>query len=548
MTSELVVSADASRSSAFAGKAASIIWVFIWIGAVGLASLIHLAFLAAWPDHFVHEDSAAYLYETQAILTGHYVDDPNNRPYGVAFFLVLLSKLFSPSILVFVTAQHALSVVTAILIAAIVRFAGAPNIFSLLAFLLAALYARTIHYDNTIGAETLSVFLTTVAAFVAAGAVFRKWPPLASAIAIGASLGAMLVCRSAGIGPAFVILLWLAVFLNVRPVRRLAILGLAGAVTVAIWLTPAAINWWIGKRPPATENLAVMSFLVGYSADFNRGVHLERKALARSFVDEKRATDSSTGWADTDKYQWPLDAIALMRKPDESRENFERIVRDIFIETLTTPSTLWRHLTRHFAREMYFLFSDGSNVANRVSTPEGYEFFVRREPFPIFGSPTDLKSGRLISENYSPPQALSWVLPSPARLQSWLDALVQRGYMPRMDLAPLCCGLKISTEYDFRPGPIRWLSASAVILLITLLAGEIAGRAGWLPPLPGNLVAGGALMILLALVNAAFPAFLVYGLHRYGYYVTPFLAGAAGILGAILYDRRRLVTTNSASK
>jgi hypothetical protein len=85
------------------------------------------------------------------------------------------------------------------------------------------------------------------------------------------------------------------------------------------------------------------------------------------------------------------------------------------------------------------------------------------------------------------------------------------------------------------------MSASMLILLVLLLAGEIAGWAGWLPRLPRNLVAGGFLMILLALINAAFPAFLVYGLNRYAYYVTPFMAGAAGILAAVLFDRIRLL-------
>jgi hypothetical protein len=74
-----------------------------------------------------------------------------------------------------------------------------------------------------------------------------------------------------------------------------------------------------------------------------------------------------------------------------------------------------------------------------------------------------------------------------------------------------------------------------LILLVLLLAGEVAGRAGWLPRLPRNLVAGGFLMILLALVNAAFPAFLVYSFNRYAYYVTPFLAATTGLLGAVLF-------------
>lgn len=410
------IDAPVGRLSVFAWKPGPVAWVIFWISAVGLALSIHLAFLVAWPDHFVHEDTASYLYQAQSILEGNYVDDLRHRPYGVAFFLVLLAKVFSPSILVFVIAQHALSIVTAILIAAIVRFSSAPRIFSLLTFLFVAVYARTVHYDNTIGAETLTVFLTTLAAFVASGTVFRNWPPLVSAIGIGLSLGAMMVCRSAGIAPAFVILLWLAIFMDTQLVRRLGIVALASALTAATYFTPAAVDRIVGKRPAASENRAVMSFLVGYSADFNHGVHLERKALARAFVEEKRAADGPRGWADTDQYQWPLDAVALMRGPNESSADFEKVVRDVFFETLLTPSTLWRHLTKHFVREMFFLLFDGNLVARRVSNPAGYEFFVQREPFPIFNSPTGLKSTRLIHDNYSPPEALSWLLPSAEQL------------------------------------------------------------------------------------------------------------------------------------
>lgn len=538
------IDALVGRLSVLGWKAGPVAWVILWISAVGLALSIHLAFLVAWPDHFVHEDTAAYLYQAQSILEGHYVDDGTHRPYGVAFFLVLLAKVFSPSILVFVIAQHAVSIVTAMLIAATVRFSGAPRIFSLLTFLFVAVYARTVHYDNTIGAETPTVFLTTLAAFVASGTVFRNWPPLVSVTGIGLSLGAMMVCRSAGIAPALVILLWLAIFMDTQLVRRLCIVAMAGAVTAATYFTPAAVDRIVGKRPAATENRAVMSFLVGYSADFNHGVHLERKALARVFVDEKRAADGPRGWVDTDQYQWPLDAVALMRRPNESNADFEKVVRDIFFETLLTPSTLWRHLTKHFVREMFFLLFDGNLVSRRVSVPGGYEFFVQREPFPIFKSPTGLKSKHLIHDNYSPPEALSWLLPSAERLQSHLDALFNLGYSPRFDETPLCCGLKVSGEYDTSAGPIRWLSASTLILLAMLLA----GRLGWIAPLPRNLVAGGTLMILLGLINAAFHAFLIYGLHRYGYYVAPFLSGATGILGALLCNRLRPITANSASR
>jgi hypothetical protein len=42
----------------------------VWIGAIGLAALVHFAFLDAWPDHFIDEDSGPYLEEAQSILTG----------------------------------------------------------------------------------------------------------------------------------------------------------------------------------------------------------------------------------------------------------------------------------------------------------------------------------------------------------------------------------------------------------------------------------------------------------------------------------------------
>jgi len=523
------------RWPSFARIAVPLAWILIWIGAIRLVALVHLAFVVAWPDHFLHEDSAGYLSEAQSILTGHYMDDPGRRPYGVAFFLVLLSKLFSPNILVFVTAQHVLSIVAALLIAASVRFAGAPRIFSLLTFLLASLYARTVHFDNTVGAETISVFLMSVAVFVASGLRFKRWTPLLSAAAIGLSLGAMMVCRSASVGAAVIILAWLAISMDTKWLRRLVVPALAGGIAAAVYLTPAAVNWFIGKHPSNVEAISAMEFVVGYSGDFDHGVHLDRKAQARQFVNEKRAAYGPTGWADGGEYQWPFAAVGLMIKPNDGEGDMGKVVRDIFIETLTTPSTLWHHLSVNFIHEMYFLLFDGNFAARWTPNPQAYEFYVRHDPG--FGSPTGFKYRRLIYDYYRRPYRLNWLLPTPDDLQANLDELLTHGYRPDSDLEPFfCCGLTISSEYDDHPGPIRWYSASMLILLVLLLAGETAAWAGWLPRLPRNLVAGGFLMILLALINAAFPAFLVYGLNRYAYYVTPFMAGAAGVLGAVLFE------------
>ncbi|PJG54511.1 hypothetical protein CVM73_14895 [Bradyrhizobium forestalis] len=495
--------------------------------------MVHLAFLVNWPDHFIHEDSAAYLIQAESILKGQYLEDTMKRPYGLAIFLALLSKLFGPHILVFVVAQHLLSVGTALFVAGIVRFAGAPRVFALLAFCLAALHGRIIHYDNTIGAETISNFLVSLAAFIAAGAAFRKWPALPAAAAVGLTLGAVMTCRSAAIGQAVVILLWLAVVLDTGLLRRLGALALAGVLASAVYLTPAAINFAIGKRPAGNETLAVMAFVVGYSGDFERGVHLDRKAQAREFVEQMRAADTPGGWPDVGVYQWPFGAMHRLAKPGDSDTDLERVVRDIFIETLTTPSTLYRHFTKHFLRETFFLLFDANSVARRAPSPQGYEFFVNRDRYPFFGSPTGLKPGQLIQDHYKP---WSRLLPTADQFQLTLNRLFARGYAPSSDLVTLCCGLKVSTEYDDRPGVILWLSSATACLALILLIGVPASHAGLVRRARGRLVAGGTLMILLAMVSVAFPTFLVYGLNRYAYYAIPFLAGSSAILGSVLFD------------
>ena len=421
-------------------KVSSLIWIFIWLYVIGIAVLIHLGFLVYWPDNFMHEDSQAYMAEAQSILTGHYADDPGRRPYGVAFFLVLLSKLFSPNIVVFVIAQHALSIASAILVAASVRFAGAPRIFSVLAFLLAALYARTVHYDNTVGAETISVFLMCVAMFIATGLAFRNWPPFISAVGIGLSLGPVMVCRSASVGAAAVILLWLLPLMKFGWPRRFGVVLLAGGISLAVYFVPAVINSIVGKHPAANETVAVMSFVVGYSGNFDSGVHLDRKAQARAFVNERRAAYGPTGWADGGEAQWPFQAIAMMGKPDDTEDDLNKFVRDIFLETVTTPSTLWHHLSVNFAREMYFLLFDGSRVAAFASNPQGYRYFVERDRLPFFKSPTGFKYRTLIFDHYHPNWWLLRLLPNPGELQAQIDSLMTLGYMPRTDLADLCCG------------------------------------------------------------------------------------------------------------
>jgi len=530
---------------AWLGWLNSIAWFWIWVGAIGFVLMVHLAFLVTWPDHFIHEDSWAYLTQAEAILKGQYIEDVTKRPYGVAFFVVLLSKLFGPNILVFVIVQHLMSVSTALLVAAIVRFAGAPRFFALLAFCLAALHGRLVHYDNSVGAETISNFLVSLAAFIAAGAAFRNWPALLAAAGIGLALGALMVCRSAAIGQAVVILLWLFVTLDARLLRRFGAVGLAVFLASAVYLTPAAVDAVIGKPRAGSESVAVMAFVVGYSGDFDHGVHLDRKAKARPYVEKMRAADTANGWADTGEYQWPFGAVEGLKMPGDSDADIGQVVRDIFIETVTTPSTLYRHVTRHFFREMYFLLFDGNSVARRAPNPQGYEYFVKRDALPVFGSPTGFERGQLVRAYYKPWWPLPRFLPTADQLQNWLTQIMGRGYAPNSELVTFCCGVKVSTEYDDRPGPIRWLSAATLILALVLLIGGAASYAGLVRRPSRGLVAGGALMVLLALVSAAFPAFLIYGYNRYAYYVIPFLWGSSAILASLVFDVIRSYRTRA---
>ncbi|MGX1164423.1 hypothetical protein AB7M16_000689 [Bradyrhizobium sp. USDA 372] len=525
--------------TALLGWTNSIAWFWIWVGAIGFVLTVHLAFLVAWPDHFIHEDGGAYIIQAESILKGQYIEDAIKRPYGVAVFLVLLSKLFGPHILVFVIAQHLMSVGTALLVAATVRMAGAPRFFALLAFFFAALHGRIIHYDNTVGAETISNFLVSLAAFIAAGAAFRNWPPFLASACVGLTLGALMVCRSAAIGQAVVILLWLLLVLDARLLRRLGALGLAAVLASAVYLTPTAINAVIGKRSSGNEILAVISFVIGYSGDFDQGIHLEHKAQAREYVAKMRAADTSLGWPDVGEYQWPFGAVHRLKMAGENDADLERIARDIFIETLTTPSTLYRHLTRHFLREMDFLLFDANSVARRAPSPQGYEAFVQREPYPYFGSPTGFQRGQLIQDYYKPGWPLARFLPTADQLQGYLSEVMRHGYAPSSDLVPFCCGVKVSTEYDDRAGPIVWLSSATLGLALVLLIGVPASYAGFVRRVPRGLVAVGALMILLALVSAAFPAFLIYGFNRYGYYAIPFLGGSSAVLLWLLFESIR---------
>ena len=56
-----------------------------------------------------------------------------------------------------------------------------------------------------------------------------------------------MLCRSAGLGVTAVILMWLAMFVDLPRIRRLGIVALAGGIIAAMYFTPAAVNWTLGK-------------------------------------------------------------------------------------------------------------------------------------------------------------------------------------------------------------------------------------------------------------------------------------------------------------
>ncbi len=522
------------RVSTGGHRADLLIAIPLFLGAL----LIRLGFLAEYPNSLMHEDSGPYLAEAERLLEGRETTGGvPARPPGYPLFLAVLLRLFSTDVLHLVLFQHMLALAGILLLTICLRMMGVRRLFAYGFFIAIAFSHRLIHYDNTIGAETLSVFLMSLAIFLAIGMLLKRWNPWIVSTALGTLFAYLFLVRTASFFLPVAIAAWIVIpaahrlDLNVR--RRLL---LAALVVLPPFMTAFTMQQWnkyhYGREVLSRETFPIMAFAVAYSGDFSGGKYPELKQELRPIIEAGRASINENGFYSEktgNNYQW---AYGILRVIDVNRLNSvqerDRIMRELFWETMLTPSTLYNHLSVHVWRELKFMLFDMTPVANSVLPPREYTHFVRR----------DTRGLRIayVRSDRIPGILLAQAFPGPVggQLQHFTSRYIHVNY---------------HTEYKQKPGMIRIYSAISIMVLLVLLVLLVrAATTGWRQRESGkpwcrflNPESFAALFVSLVwLGNALVMCTLLYSLHRYSYYVLPFIAFTA------FYGLDRLARTITA--
>lgn len=508
------------------------------------ALLIRFGFLAEYPNSIMHEDSGPYVDEAERMLQGRETTNglPGRSP-GYPLFLTATISLISPNLLYTIGLQHVLGVATALLLAVSMRMLGVGRLLSYAFFVAVAFAHRLIHYDNTLGVETLTMFLVSVNFFLATGVAMRRWNPWVCGTIIGITFGYLIVLRSA----TFFISLLFAAWLTLPAMRTLCADWPRRAALMALMVIPSiavviGMTQWnkehYNRSVLSRETEPVMAFVIAYSGDFTEhGARYEvldgheglRKDL-QTVVEKGRATLREDGYSTLGNYQWvfnifsPLDVGRL-----GSQQEKDRVVSALFRETLLTPHTLYRHLTGHTLREMKFMLFDATPVANSAFSPRDLVNFTKRDG-------KDLRIAQARAD-YEPGTGIAAHIPS--SLGKFLQRFTNR-YIRN----------KYTTEYRQQPGMLRVYTVLSLTLLMVLLL-EVSRMRYWLSDLlqKARLFNKGSRgksgrdrhrsspittehsVVLLAfaiwLGNAMLSCTLLYALHRYSYYVYAFNAFTA---------------------
>lgn len=205
-----------------------------------VALVIRFGFLAEYPNSTMHEDSGPYVDEAERLLEGRETATggiPGRAP-GYPLFLAAIISLISPNLLYTIGLQHVLGVATAMLLTVSMRMLGVGRLLSYTFFIAVAFAHRLIHYDNTIGPETLTMFLVSVNFFLACGMALRRWNPWVCSTVIGAIFGYLIVVRSAAFIIPFLFSAWLMlpVMRNLCATwpRRIALMALIVIPTITV--------------------------------------------------------------------------------------------------------------------------------------------------------------------------------------------------------------------------------------------------------------------------------------------------------------------------
>lgn len=506
---------------------------------VGLALFVRFGFLSLYPNEIFHEDSGPYVFEAERLLEGNETQDGlPGRPPGYPLFLAALMALVSPNLLAVIAIQHLLGVLSALLLTICLRMLGVSRTLCYLFFLAVALSHRLIHYDNTIGAETLTGFLIALEFFIVCGIVLRRWNPWYGVTLIGILAAYMLLVRTASLVIPILIGMW--IFL---PTGRLIDRNLKKRVYLAVLvvlpavITAATMILWnktnYQRAVISREAEPNMAFMIAYSGDMTGGKYIELKNELKPIVDTGRATLQADGYSTVENYQWVYNIFDVLDiKRLGSQQEKDRVVSGLFWETVLSPDTLYHHITGHTLREMRFMLFDSTPVANSALHPLGNLNFTVRDSalLNIAVVRTDLGHGEMLARAF--PDFIG------APIQNLMNRYLLDTYVG---------------EYKKKPGLMRLYSTVSLLLLavfiFTLLHGwkvthYIAEHTHVLAKLPAkinlkltalaaqqaNLSKFNQIAMLASLIwlaNCFIACFLVYALHRYSYYVLSFNAFTA---------------------
>lgn len=506
---------------------------------ISFALFVRMGFLSVFPDFILHEDSGPYIDEAERLLLGRDTTDglPGRAP-GYPLFLAATITLLSPNLLATVILQHVMGVTTALLLTFCLRMLGTNRLLSYVFFMAVAFAHQLIHYDNTIGAETLTFFLMSIVFFILCGVTVKRWNPWLGAAIIGLVCAYMLLVRSATIFISLLIAAWLLLpsssFLCKNWRQRVASAALVALPTV---LTAVFMTQWnkahYGRALLSREADPVMAFVIAYSGDMTVGNFPDVKQELKPIVEAGRATlKKEDGYSTIENYQWVFrifDVLTIERLG--SQQERDRVLSGLFWETLLTPKTLYKHLTGHTLREMDFMLFDRTRVANSTY-----------HPFILFGfTARDSKLLKIAKVRYDYPLGvmLQAVIPGTfgAFVQQTANELILKNYVGLYRGQPGVIRFYSAVSLTFLAGSlftrlrgwrmILWISAKTRLLSVlpTPIGQKLRELSALQGPTPHNHFAFLACGFWLG--NALMACFFVYSLNRYSYYVLPFNAFTA---------------------